>query len=43
MIADAHLKEMRDCVVLADGLDDGMSEAEAHEVYDHLVRIYGDG
>lgn len=41
MVADAHLKEMRDCVVLADGLDDGMSEAEAHEVYDHLVRIYG--
>lgn len=41
MVADAHLKEMRDCVVLADGFDDGMSEDEAREAYEHLARIYG--
>lgn len=40
MVADAHLKEMRDCVVLADGFDDGMTEDESREAYDHLVRIY---
>lgn len=41
MVADAHLKEMKDCVVLADGFDDGLSEEEAKEAYEHLVRIYG--